>query len=209
MAIAMWNRHGQLVVATDDRLLLVWKGRVTRRERVAEFRWSALTGVEAHALAITLDFGGEAVRLSGVTPAGAYDALLALAHRRLGHEAADPDELRELARRKLGGKLLAFGWDNELRMLPGRLQPGERVERLAVATADFEGLLAVTDRRVLLLKGGVRAGAERIVEVARSDVRGAVPTEGGLRVEHDGGALVLLKVTPPDRTEELLAVLAR
>ena len=207
LAIGMLGRRGQLVAATEDRLLLLWKGRLTRRERINEFSWGTLTAVDAHALAITFHFN-RPVKLTGITPARGYDALLAMAHARLQRDAADPSDLRELAERKLGGRLAVLGWDNELRMLPNLIQAGETVQRLAIATAGFEGLLALTDRRLVLLRGALRAGNEQVLEVARADVRRVTQTDTGLRLELAHGEVELEGVTPPARRDELFAVLA-
>ena len=101
---------------------------------------------------------------------GPHDEYVALLEAARGPGEVTTEEIRELARTKLGSRL-AFGYEATIDGLRDRLAPDERVERLAVATAEFTGLLVVTDRRLLLLDVGVRS--QRAWEAPRAEIRAA------------------------------------
>lgn len=200
---AVRNWKAWLGAATPEALFLVRAPKVFGRRREAAFAWADLTSVRAGGtLSVDLEFGSERVELRFMAPQQEYIALLAAAR---GPGETPVGELHELARTKLG-KTLAFGWAPTIEGLPDRLEPEERVERLAVARTDFNGLLVVTDRRVLLLDVGVRG--ERFWEVPRASIRAVEPIDDHkLRLTLDDGTVEFSYVTPPDRRDEIAFVL--
>ena len=164
MVFALWNKQGWIVAATDGGLRLARRPRLGRARDV-KAAWSDLTDVRAGSQRVDLGFGRLEVRLSFVQPHDEFVRLVEAARRRVPGGAGDVTvaELRELARRKLG-RMLAFAHESAIEALPDRLEPDERVERLATATVGFKGLLAVTNRRVLLFEPGFRAAGERPVD---------------------------------------------
>ena len=193
MAMAMRGRRRDLAVATDARLVLLWRGRALPwRSHVEEHAWSGLSDVRTHPMSLELVFEDGDVVLSGGKPAEADGRLLealapssAVGPRRCGAPRARPPKARPRARLRLL---------QQVRVLPDRLEPGEEVQRLAVARGGFEGLLVVTDRRLLLLRTGFRASAEQAMSRAREDVRGAEATETGLVVHGPDGPLALAEI---------------
>ena len=136
---------------------------------------------------------------------GPHDEYVALLEAARGPGEMTTEEIRELARTKLGSRL-AFGYEATIDGLRDRLAPDERVERLAIATAEFTGLLVVTDRRLLLLDVGVRS--QRAWEAPRDDIRQLELVEpSGLRLTFGSEAVTFTDVTPADRRDELAAVL--
>jgi hypothetical protein len=206
--VAVWRRRGWVVVATEDGLRLARHPLLLGRRRTRRFGWGALTAVDSGPQRVTLTFAGEEVSLLAASPHGEFVRLLELARRTLSGEAHPTvAELRELARLKLG-RTLAFGFEATIDALPDRLQPGERVERLAGASLDFAGLLVLTDRRLLLSLASLRRAGAREWAVPREDVRGAQPVGDGLRLllAH-GEDVTLTEFLPRDRRDELAAVL--
>ena len=173
------------------------------RGRDESWRWDELVEMRSGGtLSVDLDFGAERVELRFMGPHDEYVALLEAAR---GPGEMTTEEIRELARTKLGSRL-AFGYEATIDGLRDRLAADERVERLAVATAEFTGLLVVTDRRLLLLDVGVRS--QRAWEAPRDDIRQLELVEpSGLRLTFGSEAVTFTDVTPSDRRDELAAVL--
>jgi hypothetical protein len=199
----VWQWKGWIAVATDSGLLMSRRPRVFGRRRDVAWRWSELRSVRSGgALSVDLDFGTERVELRFMGP---HDEFVALLDAARGPSETTTEELRALARTKLGSSL-AFGYEATIDGLRDRLEPDERVERLAVATLEFTGLLVLTDRRLLLIEVGVRS--ERRWEAARADVRGAEPVDySALRLALGPDAVTLTGFTPADRRDEFAAVL--
>ena len=158
--------------------------------------------VRAHGatMSVSLAFASEEVELKLLS----HDEFVALLEVARGPLETSASELRELARVKLG-KTLAFGYEATIDALPDRLEPDERVERLAIGTLEFTGMLVVTDRRLLLVDRGLRA--ERFWEAPRTAIRGLSLTEAGFRLALDSGEVDFREVLPLDRRDELAAVL--
>jgi hypothetical protein len=199
----VWRWKGWIAAATDGGLHLSRRPRVMGRPQDLAFRWNELVEVRSGGtLSADLDFGTERVELRFMGPHDEYVALLEAAR---GPGEMTTEEIRELARRKLGSRL-AFGYEATIDGLRDRLESDERVERLAIATAEFTGLLVVTDRRVLLLDVGVRG--QRAWEAPRDDIRHLDLIEpSGLQLSFSSGEMVFTDVTPADRRDELAAVL--
>jgi hypothetical protein len=200
---AVWRWRGWIGAATDGGLHLSRHPRVFGRAQDRMFRWSDLVEVRSGGtLSVDLTFGTERVELRFMGPHDEYVALLDVAR---GPGEVTTEEIRELARRKLGSRL-AFGYEATIDGLRDRLAPDERVERLAVATAEFTGLLVVTDRRVLLLDVGVRG--RRDWEAPRDEIRALELVEpSGLRLRLGSAEVTFTDVTPSGRRDELAAVL--
>jgi hypothetical protein len=204
--VAVWRRRSYIAVATDAGLRLARRPRLFGRADEAAFEWDDLTAVDSTAQRVTLTFGAVEVSFLAA-PHDELVRLLEAARRRLHGDAKPPvGDLRELARRKLG-RALAFGFEPLIDGLPDRLEPGERVERLAGATLEFEGLLVVTDRRLLLLNAPFRRANQRVWAIPRSSIRRAEPVDDGLRLELADGEATLTDFLPPERRDELAAVL--
>jgi hypothetical protein len=200
---AVWRWKGWIAAATDGGLYLARRPRVLGRAQDRSWRWSELRGVRSGGtLSVDLEFGAERVELRFMGP---HDEFVALLDTARGPADETTEELRALARIKLG-TTLAFGYEATIDGLPDRLETDERVERLAVASLDFTGLLVVTDRRLLLIDVGVRH--ERLWEAPRRDIR-RIELAGdlGLRLTLGADVVTLARFTPPDRRDELAAVL--
>jgi hypothetical protein len=200
---AIWNWKGWIAVATDGGLFLSRRPRVLGRGRELSWRWDELMSMRSGGtLSVDLDFGADRVELRFMGPHDEYVALLEAAR---GPGEVTTEEIRALARTKLGSRL-AFGYEATIDGLRDRLAPDERVERLAVATAEFTGLFVVTDRRLLLLDVGVRS--HRAWEASRADTRHLELLEPhGLRLTFGSEVVTFTDVTPSDRRDELAAVL--
>jgi hypothetical protein len=200
--VAMWRWRGWLGAATDDQLLLIRKPKVFGRRKERAWRWADLRHVRASGtLDVEFDFAGERVELRLISRPE-YGALLD--HAR-GPAATSLAELRELARRKLG-RFFAYGEQATIDALPDHLRPGERVERIALAKLDFPGVLAVTDRRLLLLR--VTRGSTRLWELPREDVHTLEVAEPNrLTLATPDGVVTLTEILPVERRDELAAVL--
>jgi hypothetical protein len=197
----VWRWKGWVGAATDAGLYLARNPKLLGRSQFRSWHWTELTSVRTGAtMSVALTFDDEQVDLKLLS----HDEFVALLEVARGPVETSSSELRELARVKLG-KTLAFGYEATIDALPDRLQPDERVERLAIAAAEFTGMLVVTDRRVLLVDRGLRA--ERFWETPRSAIRGLSLTEGGFALELSSGAIEFREVLPPDRRDELAAVL--
>jgi hypothetical protein len=200
---AVWRWKGWIAVATDGGLYLARRPRVFGSAQDLAFRWGQLAGVRSGGtLSVDLDFRTEHVELRFMGP---HDEFVALLEAARGPGEMTTEEIRELARRKLGSRL-AFGYESTIDGLRDRLSGDERVERLAVATAEFTGLLVVTDRRLLLLDVGVRS--QRVWEAPRAEIRQLELVEpDGLRLTVGSGEVTFTAVTPSDRRDELAAML--
>lgn len=197
----VWRWKGWVAAATDEGLYLARNPKLLGRSQFRSFRWAELTSVQTGAtMSVTFEFASETVDLKLMSHSE-FEALLDVAR---GPVETSSSDVRELARVKLG-KTLAFGYESTIDGLPDRLEPDERVERLAIATVDFTGMLVVTDRRVLLVDRGLRA--ERFWEARREEIRKLELTADGLRLTLDGGGVTLAEILPPDRRDELAAVL--
>jgi len=206
--IAVWRRRTWVVVATDAGLRLARRPRFFGRRRECTFGWRDLRAVRAGPQSVVMRFGEAEVSLKAISP---HDQFVRLIETARGHQGGDEkpsvEELRELAMTKLG-RLVAFGFEAAIDGLPDRLEPGERVERLAGATLGFPGLLVLTDRRLVLVAVTLRRVNERTWDVPRSSIRTAEPVEEGLRLllaEPD--EVTLTGFLPPERRDEFAAVL--
>jgi hypothetical protein len=198
---AVWRWKGWVGAATDSGLYLARNPKLLGRSQFRSWRWADLTAVRTGAtMSVALTFGDEQVDLKLLS----HDEFVALLEVARGPVETSSSELRELARVKLG-KTLAFGYEATIDALPDRLEADERVERLAIGTAEFTGMLVVTDRRVLLVDRGLRA--ERFWEAPRAAIRELSLTEGGFRLGLESGEVAFREILPADRRDELAAVL--
>ena len=202
--IVWWRRRGWVAVATDVGLRLSWRSAILGRPADARFAWSGLERIRAHGFATRLQFGAE--RLTMLGPPSEEARLVDTARRAKGADVASAVELRGLARRKLGS-FLAATHAPDVMTLPDRLQPGERVERLAIAELHFAGLLLLTDRRLILTRAG--AGDDGWWEVPRTDIALAEPVGDDLRMVVAGREVVLRRLLPPDRLAEFAVAVPR
>jgi hypothetical protein len=200
---AVWRWKGWIGAATDGGLYLSRRPRLFRRGQDVRWRWADLRSMRSGgALSVDLEFAQERVELRFMGP---HDEFVALLDAARGPGEATTAELRELARMKLGTRL-AFGFEATIDGARDRLEPEERVLRMAVAKLDFTGLLLVTDRRLLLLNVGMRE--ERRWEASRADIRGVERVEPfGLRLEIGSEVVTFTEILPLDRRDELAAVL--
>ena len=176
VVVALWQRRGWVVVATEAGLRLArrpWLG----RGRTCSFEWRE------------------------------FARLLDTARPHLeGPEKPSIEEIRELALKKLG-RLMTFSLEAAIDGLPDRLEPGERVERLAGAKLGFAGLLVLTDRRLLLLDVTLRRADEQFWAVPRASIRAGEAVEDGLRLLlTEGEEETLTEFLPPERRDEFAAV---
>lgn len=142
-----WFFAGRLVVATPERLLIVGKAMITRRERVEEIplaRVKDARAVPPWTLELELDDG--TLRLSH---AGPPPQLSALAEAARGRSTPTRfEELDELARRKLG-RLRGFGVEGSLVALAEELSTDEDVVDLASCAGKPGGVVVVCDARLV------------------------------------------------------------
>ena len=206
VVVSMWQRRGWVVVATDAGLRLARRPWLARG-RACRFDWRDLTAVRSGPQRVLLTFGVREVSLAAAGPQREFVRLLETARAHVeGSGKPSVEEIRELARKKLG-RLMTFGLEAAIEGLPDRLEPGERVERVAGAKHDFAGLLVLTDRRLLLLDVTLRRADERLWHVLRAGIRAVEPVEGGLRLllpEHE--VVTLTEFLPPERRDEFAAV---
>lgn len=205
------GRRYVAVAATDAGLRLARHPYVAGPAWTASHSWEALTGVRSASHHLDLVFGSEEVHLNALSPHGQFGVLLDVCRGRLrgAGAATTVEELRELAARKLG-RWMTFSLETALDGLPDRLETDEHVQRLAASSVAFDGLLVLTDRRLLLLAFGMRRSSERWWELPRSAILGAEDDEaGGLRLLTDDGDVVLHTWTDPERRDEFLRVLGR
>lgn len=205
--IVVWRRRGWVVVATDVGLRLARRPRLLGRAQDHAFAWRDLTAVSSGPNRVAMSFGDDEVSLLVAGPDAEFARLMETVRDHAGSEKPSVDEIRALARKKLG-RMAAYGFQASIEGLPDRLEPAERVERLATATLGFTGLLVLTDRRLLLLDVTLRRGSERIWDVPRGSIRAAEPLEDGLRLLLDGADdVTLVRFVPPERRDEFAAVL--
>ncbi|MBW3652191.1 MAG: PH domain-containing protein [Actinobacteria bacterium] len=166
-----WWFAGRLVVATPQRVLVVGKAMITRRERVREIPLSRIRSARATPPgSLELELDDEVLRFSYMVPPPQLSALAAAARGGAGSERFS--ELDALARRKLG-RFMGFAVEPSLVALAEELEPDEAVVDLAFSTGKPGGIIAVCDRRLLAVPDkGVRSGTaptsvayDEIVEV--------------------------------------------
>jgi hypothetical protein len=206
--VTVWQRRGWVAVATDAGLRLARRPRLLGRSRSHAFGWGELTEIATGPERVSLVFGAERVDLLGGAPHGELILLVDEARSHIDADKPTLQELRELARLKLG-RLLAIGFEPTVEALPDRLEPGEQVQRLATATVDFNGLLVLTDRRLVLVDTTIRRTGERWWELHRDAIREAEPVERGLRLVLEDGDVTVTDFLPAERLEEFAAVLVR
>lgn len=204
------RKRAWIMVATERGMHLSRRPRIFGRDRYEFWPWSELRGVHARAQSLDLEFGSETRELRLLAPHREFVRLADAARDAVSGPGVGTrsEDLRELADLKLG-KTLAFAYEGSIDALPDRLREGERVERVASARMEFDGLLAVTDRRVVLFDVGLRRANERFWAVGREEVLGAVATDDGLRLELESGPVTFTGVLPDARREELAAALWR
>jgi len=171
-----WLFSTRLVVATPERILLVGKAMITRRERVQEIALADLRAVRVSPPAtLELDLDGDQVRLNYLGPAPQLSALADAARGRTGSRFG---ELDALARRKLG-RLLGFGVEQGLMGLAEALEPEEAVVDLAAFAGKPGGLVAVCEARIVVVPDrGFGSGTPV-----------SVPFADMLEVRHEGADL--------------------
>lgn len=198
----VWHWKGWVAAATDEGLYLARNPKLFGRSRLRSFRWADLKGHRTGvAMSVEFDFGSEQVDLKLMS----HDEFVALLELARGPAETSASDLLALAQTKLG-KTLAFGYEATIDALPDRLEPDERVERLAVGTAEFTGMLVVTDRRLLLVDRGLRA--ERFWEARRDAIRKVeLADDNGLRLTFADSGVTFTEIIPLDRRDELAAVL--
>jgi hypothetical protein len=207
---AVWRWRAWIVAATGRGLHLSRRPRLFGRNRSEFWAWSDVQGVRAGPQRIDLVLGDETVELRFIAPHREFVLLADAARRAASGSSTDTrsEDLRDLAKRKLG-RTLAFFFETTIDSLPDRLLDDERVERVAGARLDFHGLLAVTNRRVVLFDVPMRRAKERFWEVDRDQILGAEAVEDGLRLELGSGTVTFTHVLPDERREELAAALWR
>lgn len=198
----MWGRRGWIAAASDSGLRLAWASAVLGRPADAFFEWSALTDLVIKAWQIELRFGDHVVELKVGGPGEEAARLVDVARDRLGLELVSSADTRALAVRKLG-KLLGLAHEYECMKLPELLEPGEQVSRLAMAKHEFEGLLALTDRRLLLLK--VQRPDTLTWAVDRERIIAAKTAGEDLHLLLRGSEVTLTSFMPPERALEFAA----
>jgi hypothetical protein len=210
VVIGVWRRRAWVLAATERGLRLSRRPRLFGRKRDISWSWSELRQVRAGQQRLDLVFGEETVELSALVPHTEFVRLVDGARRAVSDSPPETEtvDLRELAKSKLG-RTGAFGWEGSIDSLPDRLLDDERVERIAIARLDFEGLLVVTDRRVILFNVGLRRANERLWEVDREQILGAEAVDDSLRLHLPSGAVALTDVLPHERCAELAAALWR
>ena len=153
---AVWRWKGWIAAATDGGLYLSRRPRVFGRGATSPWRWrrAASRCARAARSASTSTSATERVELRFMGP---HDEFVALLEAARGPGEVTTEEIRELARTKLGSRL-AFGY--EATIDGAARPPGARRARRAPRGRDGStspGLLVVTDRRLLLLDVGVRS----------------------------------------------------
>jgi hypothetical protein len=204
----VWRGRGWVIAATQRGLHLSRQPRLFGRKRNVSWSWSELRQVRAGAQRVDLQFGDEAVELWALVPHAEFVRLVDAARGAVSDARPETrtEDLRELAKSTLG-RTVAFGFEGAIDSLPDRLLSDERVDKVAAARLDFNGLLVVTDRRVMLFDVGLLRAKERLWEVDREQILGAEVVENGLRLALPSGAVTLTDVRPPERSAELAAAL--
>lgn len=161
-----WWFSGRLVVATPQRVLVVGKAMMTRREHVREIPLSAIRSARATAPgSLELELDDEVLRLSCVCPPSQLSALAGAARGHTGSQRFS--ELDALARRKLG-RFTGFVVELSLVALAEELEPDEDVVDLAFWAGKPGGIVAACDRRLVAVpdKGLVGNGPPTSVAYA-------------------------------------------
>ena len=199
---AVWNWKGWIAAATDGGLYLSRRPRVLGRRRDESWRWDELVEIRSGGtLSVDLDFGSDRVELRFIGPHDEYVALLEAAR---GPGEVTTEEIRELARTKLGSRL-AFGYEATIDGLRDRLAPDERVERLAVATRVHRPARGHRPARCCCSTSA--CARSRAWEAPRDEIRQLELVEPyGLRLTFGSEAVTFTDVTPSDRRDELAAV---
>ena len=203
-----WRRRAAILVATERGLHLSRRPRVFGRDRYVFWPWAEVSRVRARNQSLDLELDGETVELRVLSPHREFVRLADAARGATSRAETRSEDLRELAKVKLG-RALTFGWEGSIDALPDHLLDGERVERVATARLEFDGLLALTNRRIILYDAGMRRVNERFWGVDRGEVLGAVEVEDGLRIELASGPVTFTGVLPEERCAELAAALWR
>ena len=201
----IWRRRGWLAVATGDGLELVRRPWVFGRPLDRHYPWAELTAYEtgSSGMSLRLTFGEREVRLNGIGPPKEYTRFVDAVRRRLGGGAVETsaEDIRASAHRALGGRR-TLELDAAIVALPDLLDPGETVEQVAAATLGAEGLLVITDRRVLLTTRAIGVDS-RDWSVHRSWIRTVDVLEDGLRLDLGIETVVLDRVRPAEQRHEL------
>ncbi|MDQ3645711.1 MAG: hypothetical protein M3345_02105 [Actinomycetota bacterium] len=206
--IGVMRRRSWLFAATERELHVSRRPRLLGRSERRSWPWAKLQSVRSGAQRVDLLFGDERVTVSFISPQDEYVRLLETARRRSPGPSpgTGTDEIRDRAKAQVGD-LLAFGFEATIDCLPDRLLEDERVHRVAGASLDFDGLLFVTDRRVLLFNVGLTDSAERLWSADRSDIRSATAVDQELRLDLGEDEVTLTDVRPDGRAGELASEL--
>ena len=206
----IWKRRGWLVAASGGGLRLVRRPRVFGRPRDERFQWADLTAVRCsdRGAGVTLTFGERDLELYTLLPAREFARLLDTARRHLagGEASVTVEALHTLALRELG-RWKTLELETSIADVPDRLEPGERLECVAAATLNCNGLLVVTDRRVLV-SAPASLKRQDVWSVARSDIRSAAAVETGLWLDTGDATVTLTRIIPAERRFELADLLA-
>jgi Bacterial PH domain len=204
MASGMLDGASGLVLATDQRLLLLSKGPISRRERAESLPWPIVRSVRIEGLTLVVDTATRAIRVRMVNPPERLGELADLFRLRTGvPRALERMELMDLARRKLGGGL-AWGLEVELSLLHQALEPDETLRTMASAEHDGSGLLAASSRRLVFCRAGLLGGPQRVVSYPYERIRALHDTADAVEVDVDGLAVRFACVSPPRRAGELV-----
>lgn len=191
-----WFFAGRLVVATPERLLLVAKAMITRRERVREIPLARIRGARVTVpwfLDLELDDG--VIRLGHLGPPPQLSALAAAARRQ--PTPSRFEELDELACRKLG-RAQSFGIEGLLVALAEELEPDEEVVDLAFWAGRPGGIVTACDRRLLAIPNqGFGSGTP--ISVPFADIAEIREDGTGLVVRTHYGEHRFGDLAPPDR----------
>jgi hypothetical protein len=207
VVLGMWRRRTWGVVATDRQLLLARRPRLRACEERA-FDWCDLAQVESQSGRIIMRFGVDEVSLT-CYPKDEVERLAEHARTHVRTLGVTPvHDLHELARSTLGA-LYTFGLRDEVGVLSERLKPGERVEwfalsRLGVPGLDFAGLLALTDRRVLMAELETRRSKHRAWAVDRDEILSTELMSDGLCLKLRYDEAELTNFRPRQRLDEFI-----
>jgi hypothetical protein len=197
---------GRLVVATDQRLLIVEKGSVSGRERVIDIPWTWLRTFQVDGLKVRIATPEREIRL---TLAGSREANGDLIEQLRACTQAGLDgapHASELRDRLVAcvGRLNAAGHDSELLTLVALLEPGENVLDFALGRHDDrQGLLvATTDRLVFMFHEGL-VGTGTPVSYPYADHSGVESFEAELCLVRGYGHARFEELSPKGRAAAL------
>ena len=205
VAAVVWKRRTWVLVASDRRACLVRRPRFVGRARDERFDWAGLTAVRAGSVRLELAFGDRVLKLLLGPEELVHLQQAALRRLKDNPPPMSVDEVRALAHRDLG-LITTVEHASTLARVPSWLEVGERVEGLACATLDFDGLLIVTDQRLLLIEIARHPALARAWSVPRHEIRGARPVDAGLWLDLGDRELTLTQV-PAKQLACLTAVL--